>query len=75
MIQPQIPFTLNCTFSQLFGWDLETLWQIANRQLCLALVQAGKLAEAFESYRSMMDMSNEATKASLRAWFSGESFL
>lgn len=42
----------------LFGWDLETLWQIANRQLCLALVQAGKLAEAFESYRSMMDTSN-----------------
>ncbi|KAG2346847.1 hypothetical protein BDR05DRAFT_959029, partial [Suillus weaverae] len=58
----------------LFGWDLETLWQIANRQQCLALVRAGRLAEALESYRSMMNASNEATKASLRAWFSGKSF-
>lgn len=58
----------------LFGWDLETLWQIANRQLCLALVRAGRLAEAFESYRSMIDASNEVTKASLRAWFSSQSF-
>lgn len=58
----------------LFGWDLETLWQIANGQLCLALVRAGRLAEAFESYRSMIDASDEITKASLRAWFSSQFF-
>lgn len=55
-------------FTVLFGWELESLWQTANEKLCLALLKAGRLGEAFESYRYGMDASDEATRAGLRAW-------
>lgn len=60
-------------FLQLFGWELESLWQTANEKLCLALLKAGRLGEAFESYRYGMGASDEATKAGLRAWIFSKS--
>ncbi|KAG2359671.1 hypothetical protein BDR07DRAFT_194888 [Suillus spraguei] len=56
-------------FAVFFGWDLESLWQSANRQLCIALFRAGKYGKGLELYLSMMEASDEATKASTRAWF------
>jgi hypothetical protein len=61
-------------FLQLFGWELESLWQTANKKLCLALLKARRLGEAFESYRYGMDASDEATRASLHAWILSKSF-
>ncbi|KAG2339985.1 WD40 repeat-like protein [Suillus weaverae] len=57
-------------FTVLFGWDLDSLWQTAHKQLCHALIQEGRFGEAFTTYESMMDVSDEATKSGLRAWFS-----
>lgn len=56
-------------FAVFFGWDLKSLWQSANRQLCIALLRVGKYGEGLELYLSMMEASDEATKASTRAWF------
>lgn len=56
-------------FTMLFGWDLKSLWQSANRHLCTVLLRTGKYAEGLELYLSMMEVSDEATKASTRAWF------
>ncbi|KAG2363752.1 hypothetical protein BDR07DRAFT_1331577 [Suillus spraguei] len=55
-------------FVVLFGWNLKQLWQIANQKRCDALLHAGMLREAHESYRYMMDMSDEATKAGCLDW-------
>ncbi|KAG1726975.1 uncharacterized protein EDB91DRAFT_899684 [Suillus paluster] len=52
----------------LFGLDLESLWQIANQKRCDALVRAGRIREALESHQLMMDMCDEATKASCLDW-------
>ncbi|KAG1726887.1 uncharacterized protein EDB91DRAFT_1350447 [Suillus paluster] len=52
----------------LFGLDLEPLWQIANQKRCDALLRAGRLREALESHRYMMDTSDEPTKASCFDW-------
>jgi tetratricopeptide (TPR) repeat protein len=55
-------------FTVLFGWDIGALWQTSNKKLILALLGAGRLGEAFESYRSAVSASDEATKASLHTW-------
>ncbi|KAG2149068.1 uncharacterized protein EDB93DRAFT_358436 [Suillus bovinus] len=55
-------------FVVLFGWDLKSLWRTANEHLCHALLHAGRLPEAVESYRHMMDMSDDTTKASCLRW-------
>ncbi|KAG2134216.1 hypothetical protein BD769DRAFT_1774311 [Suillus cothurnatus] len=55
-------------FTVLFGWDLKSLWEIANQRKCDALLRAGRLGEAVESYRYMMDMSDETVKASCLEW-------
>ncbi|KAG2038866.1 WD40-repeat-containing domain protein [Suillus americanus] len=55
-------------FTVLFGWDIGSLWETSNKKLILALLGAGKLGEAFESYRFAMDTSDEATKTSLHSW-------
>jgi tetratricopeptide (TPR) repeat protein len=55
-------------FTVLFGWDIGALWKTSNKKLILALLAAGRLGEAFESYRFAMDASNEATKTSLHSW-------
>jgi hypothetical protein len=66
-------YMLSCAFLQLFGWDIGTLWETCNKKLILALLGAGKLGEAFESYRSAVGASDEATKASLHTWILSES--
>jgi tetratricopeptide (TPR) repeat protein len=55
-------------FVVLFGWDLKSLWQIANQQRCYALIRGCQFGAALESYRYMMDMSDEPTKAIFLAW-------
>ncbi|OAX32038.1 WD40 repeat-like protein, partial [Rhizopogon vinicolor AM-OR11-026] len=55
-------------FVVLFGWDLKSLWETGNQNRCDALLHAGRLAEAHEAYRHMMDMSDEATKATCLDW-------
>ncbi|KAG0700212.1 hypothetical protein DFH29DRAFT_1056381 [Suillus ampliporus] len=57
----------------LFGWDLKSLWKNARRKQCDALRRADRLEEAVESYRQMMDMSDEKTKASYLDWSNGKS--
>ncbi|KAG2127933.1 uncharacterized protein EDB93DRAFT_1109118 [Suillus bovinus] len=58
-------------FVMLFGWDLKSLWQNANQKQCRALLRAGRIAAAIESYQSTMDKSGEDMKARLGAWFTG----
>jgi tetratricopeptide (TPR) repeat protein len=58
-------------FIVLFGWNLKSLWQTAMQKHCRALITAGRIGAAVESYQSLMNKSDETTKASLRAWFSG----
>ncbi|KAG2348235.1 hypothetical protein BDR05DRAFT_507024 [Suillus weaverae] len=55
-------------FVVLFGWNLKSLWRTAHQNRCHALFQAGRLPEALESYRYMMERSDEATKASCFEW-------
>jgi hypothetical protein len=72
MMQPKILFILNCTFLQLFGWDLKSLWQKANQQQCRALFQSGSFGAAIEVYESIMDNIDEDMKADLHTWFIGK---
>ncbi|KAG2355211.1 hypothetical protein BDR07DRAFT_556666 [Suillus spraguei] len=55
-------------FVVLFGWDLKSLWQNAHQKRCIALRQAGRLAEALNSYRDMMDKIDQNTKANCLDW-------
>jgi len=64
---------LNCVLVQLFGWDLKSLWQTANKQRCHALLLDDQAGTAFEAYRYMMDMSDEPTKAIFLDWIPGKS--
>ncbi|KAG2339547.1 hypothetical protein BDR05DRAFT_991937 [Suillus weaverae] len=52
----------------LFGWNLKSLWQNAHQKLCNALRQGGKLEEALGSFREMMNIIDETTKARCFAW-------
>lgn len=61
-------------FVQLFGWNLESSWQIANQNRCMALLGAGRLVEAHEAYKYMMDMCDEVTKGSCLEWSIGKSY-
>lgn len=60
-------------FWQLFGWDLKLLWQNAHKQLICELVRTGRFGEAFTTYESMIELCDETTKPSLRAWFASKS--
>ncbi|KAG2128630.1 uncharacterized protein EDB93DRAFT_1256628 [Suillus bovinus] len=60
-------------FVVLFGWDLKSLWQNAHQKRCVALHQAGRLAEALNSYRDMMDKIDRDTRASCLDWSNGKS--
>ncbi|KAG2160226.1 uncharacterized protein EDB93DRAFT_1217741 [Suillus bovinus] len=55
-------------FVMLFGWDLTSLWETANKKRCLALLRASRLEEALEAHRYMMDKCNESTKANCLDW-------
>ncbi|KAG2111739.1 WD40-repeat-containing domain protein [Suillus clintonianus] len=59
-------------FVVLFGWDLESLWEVANLKRLYALLRTARFGAALESYRHMMDMSDEPTKAHFLAWTSGK---
>jgi hypothetical protein len=59
--------------TQLFGWDLKSLWGEALQKRCHALLRAGKFQDAVKSYRYMMDNIDEKTKASYLEWSNGES--
>ncbi|KAG2114211.1 uncharacterized protein F5147DRAFT_19324 [Suillus discolor] len=61
-------------FTVLFGWDIEALWEASNKKLILALLRAGRLGEAFQSYRFAMNASDEATKTGLHSWILSKSF-
>jgi hypothetical protein len=45
---------------------------MSNQKLILALLGAGMLGEAFESYRFAMDASDETTKTNLQSWVLSE---
>ena len=60
---------------QLFGWDLKSLWKSTNQKRCCALLRAGRLAEAHEAYRYMMNTTDEETKVSCRDWSIGKSLV
>ncbi|OAX34763.1 hypothetical protein K503DRAFT_868710 [Rhizopogon vinicolor AM-OR11-026] len=55
-------------FVVLFGWDLKSSWQTATQQRCHALLRAGRLGDAHEAFKHIMDISDEATKASYLDW-------
>ncbi|KAG2345397.1 hypothetical protein BDR05DRAFT_998531 [Suillus weaverae] len=59
-------------FVVLFGWDLKSLWETANKKRCLALLQANRLGEALEAHRYMMDKCDESTKANCLDWSTGK---
>jgi len=72
VIHPNILFISIPCFAQLFGWDLKSLWKNAHQKRCDALRQAGRLEEAMDSYRDMMDRSDENTRAGFLDWSNGK---
>ncbi|KAG1795474.1 uncharacterized protein HD556DRAFT_388554 [Suillus plorans] len=52
----------------LFGWNLKSLWLIAYQKQCQAFFYAGRVDEALESHKFMMDNVDETTKASCLDW-------
>ncbi|KAG1858584.1 cell morphogenesis N-terminal-domain-containing protein [Suillus tomentosus] len=52
----------------LFGWDLKSSWQKARQKRCNALLRAGKLQDAMNSYQHMMTSSDEITNADCLYW-------
>ncbi|KIK38134.1 hypothetical protein CY34DRAFT_15239 [Suillus luteus UH-Slu-Lm8-n1] len=60
--------SMHIEFVLLFGWDLKSLWQIANQQRCCALLRTGQFGTAFEAYRHMMDRSDKPTKDIFLDW-------
>ncbi|KAG1732343.1 hypothetical protein EDB19DRAFT_1912066 [Suillus lakei] len=55
-------------FVVLFGWDLTSLWQNAHQKRCDALLRAGRLEDALESYRHMMDKGDKNLLAHCLDW-------
>ncbi|KAG1896594.1 WD40-repeat-containing domain protein [Suillus fuscotomentosus] len=52
----------------LFGWDLQSLLLTTHQKRCQAFLSAGKLDEALEAHKSMMDAINDIAKASCLDW-------
>ncbi|KAG2338322.1 hypothetical protein BDR05DRAFT_705055 [Suillus weaverae] len=52
----------------LFGWDLKSLWLTAHQKWCQTSLAAGKVDEALELHKTMMDNIDETTKASCLDW-------
>jgi hypothetical protein len=55
-------------FVVIFGWDLKLLWHTVRKYKCLILFRSCNI-EALDYYLSLMEESDIAQKASLRAWF------
>jgi hypothetical protein len=58
-------------FVVIFGWDLKLLWHTVRKYKCLILFRSCNI-EALDYYLSLMEESDIAQKASLRAWFAEE---
>jgi hypothetical protein len=54
--------------TQLFGWDLDSLWENINQRRCDAFLLAGRVIEAVESFQCMMNIIHEAGKGSCIEW-------
>ncbi|KAG2052487.1 WD40 repeat-like protein [Suillus hirtellus] len=52
----------------LFGWDLESLLLTTHQKRCQAFLSAGKLDEALEAHKYMMDAIDDIAKASCLDW-------
>ncbi|KAG2142854.1 heterokaryon incompatibility protein-domain-containing protein [Suillus bovinus] len=52
----------------LFGWNFKTLWLTAHQKRCQAFLSSGKIDEALESHKSMMNTVNETTEAGCLDW-------
>ncbi|OAX42739.1 hypothetical protein K503DRAFT_709950 [Rhizopogon vinicolor AM-OR11-026] len=50
-------------FTVLFGWDLGSLWQTTNLQLCDALLHADRVIDAIESYQCMLGKIYDAVNS------------
>jgi hypothetical protein len=66
-----ICFITEC-FVQLFGWDLESLCLTAHQKRCQSFLLAGKLDEALEAHKSMMDTLDESAKTTCVDWSNGK---
>ncbi|KAG0706967.1 hypothetical protein DFH29DRAFT_97735 [Suillus ampliporus] len=55
-------------FVVLFGWDFESLWLTAHQKQCQVLLSAGRLDDALESLRHMMEIVDETTKVACLDW-------
>ncbi|KAG1887514.1 WD40-repeat-containing domain protein [Suillus fuscotomentosus] len=54
--------------TMLFGWDLESLLLTTHQKRCQALLSAGKVDEALEAHKYMMNAIDDITKASCLEW-------
>ncbi|KAG2048147.1 WD40 repeat-like protein [Suillus hirtellus] len=52
----------------LFGWDLKSLLLTTHQKRCQAFLSAGKLDEALEAHKYMMDAIDDIAKASCLDW-------
>ncbi|KAG1893754.1 uncharacterized protein F5891DRAFT_1258305 [Suillus fuscotomentosus] len=59
--------------TMLFGWDLESLLLTTHQKRCQAFLSAGKLDEALEAQKYMMDTIDAIAKASCLDWSNGKS--
>lgn len=57
---------------QLFGWDLDSLWQTIHQRRCDAFLRTDQVIEAIEAYQYMMRMIDEAEKTSCLGWSTSE---
>jgi len=54
--------------TMLFGWDLKSLLLTTHQKRCQAFLLAGKLDEALEAHKYMMDAIDDIAKASCLDW-------
>ncbi|KAG1887519.1 WD40-repeat-containing domain protein [Suillus fuscotomentosus] len=59
--------------TMLFGWDLESLLLTTHQKRCQAFLSAGKLDEALQAHKYMMDAIDDIVKASCLDWSNGKS--
>jgi hypothetical protein len=72
-MKPFMSLMPNWCFTQLFGWDIESLWKTVNQKRCYALLWSGRFRDAVTSYHHMMDKSDRITQASCLDWSTGRS--
>ncbi|KAG2054567.1 WD40 repeat-like protein [Suillus hirtellus] len=65
---PQYIHLIYADFVMLFGWDLESLLLTTHQKRCQAFLSAGKLDEALEAHKYMMDTIDDIAKDSCLDW-------